>query len=258
MVAGRPKKADPEALYAFAHQFYWDLKQVGEGYFRWKVDEEEYKGLANAIDQEKIQLSHEQNVAIARVIVREVHEGRIPEVEKEGRLRNAAAGNLEVTRDWLCREAAEKARKQVRVPGKPEIIEALLHASTPEKVRTICADAFAPRTIQTEAGPREIMMPNWPVPAGSVLPRYLSEYASEFIAATHDPRFPRSDIRPSSRLKQLWFLSRALAGALYGITTRTAINLVGSKRPEEIFEESRAGKSLRRKPRRNRKRSLMR
>jgi hypothetical protein len=248
MTAGRPQKADPGTLYAFAHQFYWDLKQISEGYFRQKVDEEEYKRLADPIERQKIQLSDEQNIAIARVIVKEIREGRIPEAEKESRLASVRESNRYATRISLYQEAAELARKQVKVPGKPEVIEALIHASTPEQVRTICADAFAPRTIQTEAGPREIMMPKWPIPAGSVLPRYLSEYASEFIAAIHDPRFPKSDSRPSSRLKQLWFLSRALAGALYGITTRTAINLVGSKRPEEIFEESRAGKPLRRKP----------
>jgi len=250
MPAGRPQKCDPGTVYAFAHQFYWDLKQLSEGYVRWKVDQEEYKQLTEAIDHHKIQLSDEQNLAIARVIVEEVQAGRIPEAEKKSRLRDAAAGNREATRMSLYEEAAETVRKPVQVPGKPEVIEALLGAQTPDKVRIICADAFAPRTIQTEAGLREIRMPNWPISAGSVLPRYLSEYASAFVAATHDPRFPKSTSRPSSRLKQLWFLSRALAGALYGITTRTAINLVGSKRPEEIFYESRAGKPVRRRSKR--------
>ena len=91
-------------------------------------------------------------------------------------------------------------------------------------------------------------MPNWPIAAGSVLPMYLSQHAAEFIAAKHDKRFPLSD-RPTSQLKQLWFLSRALAAALYGVKLRTAINLVGSKRPEEVFEESRAAKPLRKRAR---------
>lgn len=70
----------------------------------------------------------------------------------------------------------------------------------------------------------------------------LGQYACEFIAARKDTRFLRSTDRPTSRLKQLWFLSRALAGALYGVGTRTAMNLVGSMRPEQMFEESREGK----------------
>ncbi|HZR66861.1 MAG TPA: hypothetical protein VFA85_17100 [Terriglobales bacterium] len=247
MPAGRPQKADPGALYAFAHQFYWDLKQLSEGYMRWKVDEEEYKQLTDGIEGQRIQLSDEQYHAIARVITTEVKAGRIPKSEEKDRLRSAAAGNREATRMMLYEDAADKARKPIQVPGKPDVIEALLTARTPDEVRTACGSAFGTRIIQTEAGPREIRVANWPISAGSVLPRYLSEYACEFIAAVRDPRFPKSTNRPSSRLKQLWFLSRALAGALYGVTTRTAINLVGSKRPEEIFYESRAGKPKRRR-----------
>jgi hypothetical protein len=63
-----------------------------------------------------------------------------------------------------------------------------------------------------------------------------------------DPRFPRCDVklRPTNRLKQFWFLSRALAGAAFGYRTRTSINLVGSLRPEQTFEESHAAKPVRR------------
>ncbi len=257
MTAGRPQKADPGTLYAFAHQFYWDLKHLSEGYVRWKVDQEEFKQLADGIEHQKVELSDEQNIAIARVIVGEVRAGRIPQSEMERRLKDAAAGNREANRMSFYEEAAELARKPFKVPGKPEVIEALLNANTLEQVRGICTDAFAPRTIQTEAGPREVIMPKWPIAAGSVLPRYLAEYASEVVAATHDPRFPKSTTRPSSRLKQLWFLSRALAGALYGVTTRTAINLVGSKTPEEVFAESRDAKPVRHRFRRARKRSSM-
>jgi hypothetical protein len=239
MPAGRPTKADPGALYAFAHQFYWDLRRVSEGHFRWKHDEEEYRRLADLIDRQKIQLSDGQNVAIARVVVKEVQDGRLTEAEKEGRLRDAASSNREAERFGLYREAAESSRKQLMIPGKPDVIQALLQAETPEEVVAICKDAFVLTTIPTEPGlAKQVMVPNWPIPAGSVLPSNLSRYAAEFIAATRDPRFPRSTNRPSSRLKQLWFLSRALAGALYGVRTRTAINLVGSKRPEEIFDES--------------------
>ncbi len=246
MTAGRPKKADPGTLYAFAHQFYWDLRRVSEGHFRWTRDEEEYKGLAEAIDSQEIRLSDEQNRAIARAIGRDVQEGRLTEAEWEARLRVVAAANREATRYGFYQEAAQKAGKEHRVPGKPDVIEALLQAQTPEEVRAICQDAFVPPTVQTEPGvTNQVMRPNWPISAGSVLPSNLSQYASEFIAATRDPRFPKSTTRPSSRLKQLWFLSRALAGALYGVSTRTAINLVGSKRPEEIFEESGDGKPRR-------------
>lgn len=248
MPAGRPKQADPGTLYAFAHDFYWQLRRIVEGFFHWRFDEEEYNRLAAEIDAEKIHLSDDQNVALAKAFAREVGEGRVTEAEKEPRLRQMAADNLWVTRDWLKTEASQVSKRQVKVPGKPEVMQALLQARTPEEVRTICKDAFVPRIIQIEPGiTKEVIVPNWPIPAGSVLPRYLSEYASEFLAAKSDPRFPKSTKRPSSELKQLWFLSRALAGALYGVTTRTAINLVGSRRPEEVFEGSRAAKPFRKR-----------
>jgi hypothetical protein len=86
-----------------------------------------------------------------------------------------------------------EARKQEKVPGRPDVMKALLLARTPEEIRTMCEDAFVPRTIQVGGITKEVSMPNWPIPVGSVLPRYLSQYASEFIAATNDKRFPLSE-----------------------------------------------------------------
>lgn len=146
----------------------------------------------------------------------------------------------------MRRRAAEMATKELNIPGESEIIRELLEARTPRQIRNICADSQSQITIVTSPSETKMInVPNWPRPVGSVLPTQLSRFASQFIAAKNDPRFPKSAIRPSSRLKQLWFLSRALAGALYGIKTRTAINLVGSKRPEVVFNESRSAKRLR-------------
>jgi len=245
MTAGRPRKVDPGALYVFAHEFYWDLRRVLDGHPRWKFDEGEYKATVREIDSQEIHLTDDQNRAIARVATKEEQYSRMTGDEKKARLRDLTVSNLEVTRDFLRMEAADRARKQVWVPGKPGVIKKLLHARTPEQIRTVCKDALVLTTIQIEPGvTKQLMMPNWPIPVGSVLPRYLSEHASEFIAAKNDKRFPVSG-RPTSQLKQLWFLSRALAGALFGVRVRTAINLVGSKRPEQMFEEARAGKPRR-------------
>jgi len=247
MIAGRPRKADAGAVYAFAHLFYWDFRSLAEGHYRWRMDEKEYQRLVNEIEREPVQLSHEQKAHLAVCVEEEVRAGQVKEADKEARLRDLEASQLLVTRDWLLREAADKARKQLRVPGEPNVLKALLQAKTSEEIRSICEDAFAPRTIQVAPGvTRDVQMPNWPIPAGSVLPMYLTQYSSEFIAAKNHRRFPRSD-RTTSGSKKIWFLSRALAGALYGLKARTAINLVGSKRPEEIFDESRRGKPRRAK-----------
>jgi hypothetical protein len=164
---------------------------------------------------------------------------------------------------WAIREgglilAQEASRKRLPVPAQPDVLRALMGAKTPAQVRDICKGAFVRRKVEVvdpitskPAGYRDVEIRNWPIASGSMFPRHLSQYAEQFIVAKQDSRFPHSS-RPTNLLKQLWFLSRALAGAVFGIQTRTAINLVGSKRPEQIFEESRAAKweRVRTKPRR--------
>lgn len=144
------------------------------------------------------------------------------------------------------------AQKEVqKEPGRPEIIKSLFDATTPEEVQRICESAFVRMPYEVQPGViKEVTLPDWPISVGSVLPMYLSQYAAEFIAAKSDKRFPVSG-RPTSQLKQFWFLSRALAGALFGESVRTSINLVGSIRPEESFQESRNAKLPRKRKKRN-------
>jgi hypothetical protein len=135
---------------------------------------------------------------------------------------------------------------EVFVPGEPAIIDKLLRAKSPDRVRRLCADAFLPDQVETNEhfGALTYPRPAWPISGESKLPKYLSEYAERFIEARTDPRFPKSG-RPSSRLKQLWFLSRALSGAVHGMATRTAINQIGSVRPDEPRKLSKTTKRTR-------------
>lgn len=247
MTGGRPRRVDPQTLYAFAHQLYWDLRRLAEGGYRWRHDAEKYNRLLARV--ERTQLSDEQKSSVKQHVEKEIRTGRLKEEEKQRRLRDVEDGLLRATHEWHRYQAADEARERMKIPGELDVLRALLRARAPKQVRRICKDAFVTRKVEVEPGrTRSILMPNWPLSAGSVLPSYLSRHAEEFVAALKDRRFPRSD-RPSNRFKQLWFLSRALAGAIFGIKVRTAINLVGSKRPEQLFEESRAGKPVRRKRR---------
>ena len=251
MPAGKPRKANPETLYVFAHQFYWDFRRLDEGSFRWWHDRKKFERLAAEAETDN-QLSDEQEARAREVTEEEIRLGRLREDRRDDRIRDIEKSQRSVTREWLRFCAAEEARTKLRIPGEPEVIDALLKAETPAQVRQICDDARI--TVEREVQPgvrRKTTMPNWPISSGSVLPRYLSEYASEFIAARKDRRFPKSTQRPSTRLKQLWFLSRSLAGALFGVRTRTAVNLVGSNRPEQVFEESGAARPARRRQRRS-------
>jgi hypothetical protein len=254
MPAGRPQEADPGNLYAFAHQFYWDFRRIEEGFTRPRLDRKAYESLCEEIDNRELQLDPRQLTKVERMADEGISQGRLKESERSEWVQRTKEAWLGTIREDLRRRAADEATKPLKVPGEPEVIRRLLDAETPGQVRDICNDAFA--QVSREISPgifRELIVPNWPISAGSVLPSYLSQYASEFVAARKDPRFPRSTNRPTSRLKQLWFLSRALAGALYGVKTRTAINLVGSRRPEESFAESRAAKPVRKRTRPQRK-----
>jgi hypothetical protein len=248
MPAGRPQEADPGTLYTFAHLFYWDFRRIAEGFTRQKLDNKKYENFFKAIDEMELRLTPEQWAEIEVKADEEVRSGRLKEAERTKWVRDREDSWLLAIRQDFRQRAGEEATRQLKVPGETEIITQLLEAETPDQVRKICEDAFTQVNCEIAPGVlKELTLPNWPIPAGSPLPGYLSQYASEFIAARKDARFPRSTDRPTSRLKQLWFLSRALAGALYGISTRTAINLVGSMRPEQIFEESRDGKPARKR-----------
>jgi hypothetical protein len=250
MTAGRPQKAQPGTLYAFAHQFYWDFRRLSEGRSKWFFDKKKHQQLKKQAEEAELQLTPEQKASAVQAAEEEIQKGRIQESDRLNRIRDIEEGLLFVTRIDLFQVAAEEARRPVRVRGEPEVLEVLLDPNTSaERIRELCKDALMKRTVTLGSETREVEVPAWPLPVGSSFPTYLAEFAEEYVAALHDPRFPRCDVsqRPTNRLKQFWFLSRALAGALYGVKTRTSINLVGSLRPEEIFHEARDGKPARRR-----------
>lgn len=245
-----PKPVAPESLYAFAHQFYWDFKRLLQGRSRSGFDERGYKQRIEELEKTHLSLSEEEIGHLERTINNEILMRRVKKAERASRLRDLMESDLNMKKEWLRQEAAMDATRQLKVPGEPRVLKALLGARSAERVRIICRDAYVPREIEIKPGVRTtIETRNWPIARGSVLPMNLSRYAEQFVAAKNDPRYPRS-MRRTNTLKQLWFLSRALAGAVFGLKTRTAINLVGSLRPEEIFDQSRDGKPARGKRKR--------
>jgi hypothetical protein len=255
MRPGRPRKVDPGTLYALAHLFYWDFRRLAEGTRRWRFDEKKFLQLTEGLEDIPL-VGDEDRLRHQGIVDEEIRTQRLDPSRRKERLQDMADSEVLVRRVSYREEAAEKARKEIKVRGEPDVIKILLDLNTtPEQVRALCGEAFMNRRVEVEPGVvREVEFPAWPIPPGSALPTHLSQYAEQYVAALHDVRFPRCDVskRPSSRLKQLWFMSRALAGALYGVTSRTAVNLVGSRRPEEIFRESRDGKPARNHQRKRR------
>lgn len=236
MSAGRPQKADPGTLYAFAHLFYWDFRRLAEGSVRWRRDPLKYKQLTEDLDKMQF-IDDEDRIRHEQIVDEEIRSGKLEPSEKETRIRHIADGENTVRRESYRREAMDYARKEIKIPGEKEVVRILLDPeTTPDQVRDLCKESSMELNYQG----REIEVSAWPIPPGSTLPTYLAQYAEQHVAALNDPRFPRANTlkRPSTKLKQFWFLSRALAGALYGVSTRTAINLIGSLRPEESLELS--------------------
>jgi len=243
--------AQPSFLYTVAQLFYWDFRKMEEGSSRRMSDEKKYRELIDGLETRSF-IDDEDRAHHQEIVDAEIRAGRLAGDLRESRLREIGDSENDAGRAHFYRIAALESISRKRIPGEPEVLASLLESNTPEEVRELCKDAYVVRQFEVEPGIfKQGEVRNWPIRVGSTLPRYLSQYAENFIAAKNDPRYPRST-RPTTNLKQFWFLSRALAGAVLGVKTRTALNLVGSMRPEQVFRESRNGKPARRhrKPKR--------
>jgi hypothetical protein len=107
----------------------------------------------------------------------------------------------------------------VNLPAEPGTVTALLKARTVKEVRTICRNSA--------------WMAKQPT---SYLTLCLPKVAEQLLHAKNDPHYPSSE-RVSSIDKKFWFLARALAGAIYGLSPRRAINIIGPGQPGQIFEK---------------------
>src|SRR5580704_2513569 len=128
MGAGRPQQASPAALYGWAHHFYWELKTLAEGAHKVVVDEKKLEQLRR---ESVTQLSDEAMAALKRQVSNEIAARRIAKRDRADRLRQLVC-------DWVfdvdfAQQNREQllARKEVKVPGEPEIIAELLSADTP-------------------------------------------------------------------------------------------------------------------------------
>lgn len=246
MSAGRPRKFDPGTLHWYATHFYWDLKNLQEGRgWRAAVNWSAREKLTREVEDSS-RLTPAEIAELERRVDEQIQKWNLPSSSSDEQIQHVR-GEIEGHRRLAGQAGAwDSSQKWVPVPGEPQIIEKLLRARTSEQIQKFCADAFIPVN--------GIMRPNWPISGESKLPSALSQYASEFIEAKNDPRFPKSG-RPTSRIKQIWFLARALSGAMHGLKTRTAINLIGSVRPDEGAMLSKISKRSRRPKKSTRKQS---
>lgn len=247
VTAGRPRRVDRRRLYTDAEALYWEFRTFIEGNVRWEFDSEQYEQMMRQLGREAIPVDENNRRSFRLTVEDEIRSGRLPEERRKQRLRDLELEYRVRTRAWMRENIRGVVDKEINVPGQPKVLKTLLHAGTAAEVRKICEDAYVYQRIEIQPGVfGNIRAPKWPINEVSPLPSRLERYAEQFIEAKRGPKYPRST-RPSTLLKQLWFLSRVLAGAMYGESSRTSINLVGSKRPEEIFEEYSAATPKRKK-----------
>src|ERR1700733_8047822 len=124
MTAGRPKQGDAGALYAFPHQFYWDLRRLVEGSYRQRLDQERYSRLLDRA--QKVPLRDDQIAHAQKYLEEEVKAGRVKKIDKPTRRSELLESTLETTREELRNRADKLASVQLKIPGEPDVFDALL------------------------------------------------------------------------------------------------------------------------------------
>lgn len=216
---------------------------ANDGAERIAVDPEKQRQLEREL---KSQLNQSDIDGIEAAIDRQIQVGWLPESERETRIREQKENYDFELRFSASNAARRRSEFTIRIPGVPRLIDAMLNATAVNQFKKICADGFG----TGKAG--DSNEPTWQVSTGSSLPRALQQHAAQVIEAKASSKSPKSS-RKTSRLKQIWFLSRALAGAEQGISTRTAVNLLGSVRPDELQDPTRLTKRSRRPKKANEK-----
>ena len=126
---GRPRRVDPGTLYAFAHQFYWDFRRIAEGTRRWRLDRERYEQFTKGLEDMQF-TDNEDRLRHQQIVDDEIRTGRLQPSQREERLSDIEDSENWARRESYRQEAADEALKEIKVPGEPDVIRALLDPDT--------------------------------------------------------------------------------------------------------------------------------
>lgn len=161
----------------------------------------------------------------------------------EKRLEDLQIANLSheerIKRMWWAEELAKieanlrkldrqirRSRRQV-VPDGEQILSELFSVTNKKQLVEVCKRRLPPSFIN-EIDPTTLMVAKQHK-VYDRLGKLLLANADKFIAAKNDPRFPSSS-RESSYEKRIWFVARVLAGAIHGLSSRTALDRIPASR----------------------------
>jgi hypothetical protein len=250
-----PKPVRRTTLLFFAEMYYGDFKALARGLRGDAIDKELYENEIRKLN--KLKLSYGDRLRIKEAVEKEVDAGHLPSANQRETIEDVQTIGILEKHSPMRERAARDAKRSITQPAQPAILRALLAATEPEQVHAICRTAF--KRVRREIGPGVfdyVTIADWPIEDGSQFPFYLSKHADQFLSAKLEKRFPRKS-RPSNLEKQLWFLACALAGAVQGLSTCTAVKRCGSRSrkrvivpaPYSLWERGESGfsKDLRRK-----------
>lgn len=242
---GRQPVAKHE-LFAVAQTLYRDFRRLVYG---WPHSPHgKTTGSAGELDDSALAvLSDKDKAEIEAQVDKEIVRGYYRPSDRQQRLRAIEQEFLDSFKETEASEWMWNWQKKRVWDGQPDMFYSLVHYTSRDVLYSLCQGAFRYHPVKNKAGvTRTAVVRHWPIPRASLLPRYITQYWKEFAAAKKDSRFPRSK-RPTTQEKQMWFLARALAGAAFGLQPRTAINLIGSTRPEQLLEKARDAKPSRKR-----------
>jgi hypothetical protein len=182
-----------------------------------------------------LKLNYGERSQIEEAVEDEIDAGQLLAVNRRETVRDLETIRSLEKNSRMWRRAARDAKRSITRPAQPAVLQALLAATEPDQVRAICRTAF--KRVRAEIRPGVfdyVTVANWPIEDGSQFPFYLSKHAEQFLSAKKEKKFPKASNRPSSRDRQLWVFSCALAGAVHDTASRTVINLLGSRRRKKV------------------------
>ena len=215
------------ALRGFSRLYFRDLRALARGRKIRKFSGQRYE--KHIHEHLSPRPSYGQRLEIEEQVAKSVSAGEISIENAPG-----VIGDLVVIKQFLKNRNAHDAAEKMAWVKHDELkctsaIQAILNGSADE-IRQACVGAF--KIVEKEVRKGEfqpVEIPVWPIDDGSQFPYYLAIHAEQIVTARIDPHYPGSN-RPSSQEKQLRFLARALAGAVQGRSTRTAINILNRRK----------------------------
>jgi hypothetical protein len=235
-----PRPIAHQDLYRAAVAFYRDFRELAGLEWRRFFDRKLYDFLKREL--KPLGLTDEQTTKFRK---REemICNGRLTQAEREEKFRELER-DMGMAIDFRTYDSAfEISMIKIQRNANPDALLDLLAATTAERVREVCE-------TQLSSDPLETIDPIMLVNPGHFVnrrprkrPKVLSDfaqsihyYAEQFIAAKNHRKFPNGRTRKSTLLEKLWFLSRALAGAIYTREVGTVLNLIPSTRPDQITD----------------------